>query len=86
MNGRISVGALALSLAIVCAIVMFLLGITSHFQIGIRMVEIMSSVCVGFKPGFFGSLIGAMWGFLMGLVEGFLIAVFYNMFRSKKDE
>jgi hypothetical protein len=41
-------------------------------------VAIMASIYIGFKANFFGSIIGAVWGFIDGAIGGGLIAVVYN--------
>lgn len=37
-----------------------------------QLVTIISSLYVGFKPTFFGSLIGCAWGILDGLIGGYI--------------
>jgi hypothetical protein len=88
MNNKLSVYALSLSVGCVSAIFMFLMGLLTNFGMCGKMMEMMSSIFLGFQTGFVGSLIGAAWGFVSGVIEGCLIAIFYNMFlcKNKNDE
>lgn len=46
-------------------------------------VKSFSTLYIGFKPTFFGSIIGGLWGLLDGLVFCYLVVVLYNKFFSK---
>lgn len=45
-------------------------------------VEVMASIYIGYEPTFIGGVIGGIWGFADGALAGFLIALFYNLFRK----
>ncbi len=49
-----------------------------------QMVNVISSLYIGFKPTFFGSIIGCLWGILDGLVGGYLFVNLYNRFFGNK--
>lgn len=49
------------------------------FHWGVDIVEVMSSLYIGFATTFLGGIIGALWGFVDGVICGILVAVFYNM-------
>lgn len=50
------------------------------FALDTSLMNTMSSLYVGFKPTWLGSLIGASLGFVDGFVGGLLIAGFYRLF------
>jgi hypothetical protein len=78
--------ALMLSLGVTWGICTLVLGWVAAFGWGDYLVDVMSSVYVGYAPGFFGGLAGGVWGFVDGAIGGFLISFFYNLFFGKKIE
>jgi hypothetical protein len=47
------------------------------------LVNALSAVYIGFKATFWGGIIGGLWGFLDGLIAGYLIATLYNRAPKK---
>lgn len=79
---KINPKALALSLGIIWAVGIFLLGILPVIFNGWAktMVLSISSLYIGFKPTFGGAVIGAIWGFVDGFISGWIIGWLYNKF------
>jgi hypothetical protein len=72
-----------LGLGISCACYILFIGIVASFGWGIKWVEIISSLYIGFKPSILGAIIGAIWGFVDGAIGGAIIALVYNGFVGK---
>lgn len=80
---KLDVKAFGLAFGIICGAGMFVLGILSmRLSWGTKIVDIISSVYLGYKSTFSGSLIGAVWGFVDGAIGGVLIAWLYNKFAK----
>jgi len=79
---KISPKALALSLGIISAISIFLLGILSILfnGWGASFIALIGSFYKGFSSSLSGAVIGAIWGFIDGYIGGLLIAWVYNKF------
>lgn len=48
------------------------------FGWGIPMTNIIGSLYIGFKPTFWGAVIGAIWGFVDWFIGGVIVALIYN--------
>ncbi len=69
------------ALGITSAIAVFVLGLAAWlFGWGVDVAIALSSLYIGFGPSFVGSIAGAVWAFVDGLILGILIAWFYNRF------
>ena len=69
------------AVGVTSALVVFLLGIVAAvFGWGVPLAAVLSSLYIGFAPTFVGSITGAVWAFVDGLIFGLLIAWFYNRF------
>ena len=68
------------------AVACFIFGLTSSMDWGLGFVNVLSSIYIGYKPGFLGAIIGAIWGFFGGAVHGFLLSFFYNFFMEKMEK
>ncbi len=78
-TSRLAVGTLGIAFGIVWAFGMFLLGIMAAFSgWGIAIVEVFSSLYIGYSPSFVGSITGAVWGFVDGFIFAALVAWLYN--------
>ena len=79
-KNKLNPKALALSLGIIGAISIFLLGILPILfnKWGHNLVLTIGSLYIGYAPNLKGAIIGAIWGFLDGFICGYLIAVLYN--------
>jgi uncharacterized membrane protein len=79
--GVISFG---LALGVTLAIIVFLIGVTTALLgWGILVVHVLSTVLVGYEPTFIGSVTGAVWAFVDGLIAGSFMAWLYNRFASR---
>jgi hypothetical protein len=83
MGQKLNVGALALSFGILWGLSVLVLGWIAMGGWGVRWVEVLSSLYIGYRATVVGAIIGAIWAFFDGLIGGFLIAVFYNAFLPK---
>lgn len=79
---KLSVKGLSLALGISWSVCILLTGWASMFGWGSGLVEVMSSIYIGYEAGFVGGLIGAAWGFVDGAVAGLFIALLYNFFSK----
>lgn len=78
-RGRLGVISFALAIGVTAAIYVFLLGVAAGlFGWGWVVVEVLSSMFIGFSATFVGSIAGAVWAFVDGFVAGWVIAVVYN--------
>jgi hypothetical protein len=59
-----------------------LLGWISGGGWGARLVEVLSSLYVGYSSTFVGGLIGGLWAFADGFIAGLIVAGFYNRFAG----
>jgi len=81
MAEKLSVKGLALSIGILWAIGIFLMGIAATVSgWGDSLVNLISSLYVGYSASLAGSIIGAIWALIDGLICGALIAWLYNRF------
>jgi hypothetical protein len=81
MVEKLSIKALALSIGILWALAIFLLGIAAtYYNWGDKCVDIIGSLYIGYSASPVGSIIGAIWGLIDGLICGVLIAWLYNRF------
>jgi hypothetical protein len=81
--GKLNVKAVALAAGITWAIYMGFCGWTAMFGWGKGIVEVMSSVYIGYSASFLGGIIGAVWGFADGLIGGAIFALIYNRIARK---
>ncbi len=81
---KLNVKALAIGLGVSWGSAMLFLGWASMFGWGIKFVEIIASVYIGFAPSFIGGIIGAIWGFFDGAIGGAIIAFVYNTVEGRK--
>jgi hypothetical protein len=78
-GNKLEVRKLALSIGIVAAISMFLLGFSAGiFGFGNEWVALIGTLYKGYNPSLVGSLLGAVYGFIDGAIGGALIAWIYN--------
>ena len=78
---RATLGVLSIGVALglTNALVVFLLGITTAvFGWGILVVQVLSTLYIGYEPTFLGSVTGAVWGFFDAFIGGVLFAWIYN--------
>ena len=69
------------ALGLTWAILVFVLGIVAAaFGWGVPVAAALASLYLGFGPTFIGSVAGAVWAFVNGLVAGLMVAWLYNRF------
>lgn len=77
--------ALAPALGLTAAVYVFFAGITSWlFGWGTSLVEVMSSLYIGYAASLPGAVIGAGWAFADGFIGGLLISWLYNKFQPQQ--
>ena len=77
----LGVVSFGLALGLTWALLVFALGLVAAFLgWGIGIAIALSTLYVGYGPTLIGSIAGAVWAFVSGLVAGVLIAWFYNRF------
>ncbi len=81
---KLNVKALAVGLGVSWGLAMLFVGWVSIFGWGTKIVEMISSLYIGFEPSFLGGIIGAIWGFFDGAIGGALIAFVYNTVAERK--
>jgi hypothetical protein len=80
-HATLGVISFGLALGLTWAIFVFILGLlAAMLGWGVVIAVALSSLYVGYGPTFVGSIAGAVWAFVNGLVAGVLIAWFYNRF------
>ncbi len=83
---KLSPKAMALTLGILLGGSIFLVGLAALLspEYGEDFLEVFVDLYPGFSEdgGFLNVLIGTAWGFVDGLVLGFLFAWFYNLFAD----
>jgi hypothetical protein len=68
-----------LAVGITFSLVTVLLGFSAvAFGWGIGVVQVLSSLFVGYGPSFVGVIAGGVWAFFDGFIAGVLIAWLYN--------
>ena len=74
--GTVSFG---LAVGIVGAVVTVILGISAaYLDWGVLVVQVLSSLFVGYGPTFIGVAAGAVWAFFDGFIVGVAVAWLYN--------
>ena len=77
----LGVVSFGLAVGVAWALMVFVLGLVAALLgWGFAVAAALSTLYVGFGPTIVGSITGAVWGFVNGLVAGVLVAWFYNRF------
>ena len=80
-HATLGVVSFGLAVGVTSAILVFLLGLAAAlFGWGVPLAAVLSSLYIGFGSTFVGSITGAVWAFVDGLLFGLMIAWFYNRF------
>lgn len=75
----LGVVSFGLALGVTSAVFVFVLGVVAAlFGWGVPVAAALSSLYIGFGPTIVGSIAGAVWGFVDGLIAGLMIAWLYN--------
>jgi hypothetical protein len=67
---KCNVKALAVAVGALWAIYVLLLGWIAAFGWGEDMVDLLSSLYIGYAPTFLGGIIGGIWAFIDGAIAG----------------
>ena len=81
----INLRAFAAAVAVIWGGAMVFLGWVAPFGYGEPLVTLLSSLYLGYGPGFLGGLIGGAWGVVDGGIGGLVFAWLYNWFARKFD-
>jgi len=76
---KFSPNALGIAIGVLWAAYVLFYSITAMFGWGIALIDVISSLYVGYGPSVLGAFIGAVWGFVDGYIAGVVIALLYNM-------
>jgi hypothetical protein len=80
-HATLGVISFGLAVGLTWAILVFVLGLLAALLgWGVVIAAALSSLYIGYGPTFVGSIAGAVWAFVNGLLAGVLIAWFYNRF------
>lgn len=74
----LNIRALAVAVAILWGGAMMLMGWIAPFGYGREMVDAISTLYIGYGPGFVGGVIGGIWGAVDGGIGGWLFGWLYN--------
>ena len=80
------VKALSISLGIVWAAGVVILGWVAIGGWGDYAVDVLGSLYIGYEASFTGAIIGGIWAFVDAAVAGFFIAFLYNFFAEDKEK
>ncbi len=79
---KLNVKKFAVALGTSFAIGTLLLGWAAMSGWGTGMVDVMSSIYIGYGPSFVGAIIGAIWAFFDGAIGGAIVAWVYNIVKK----
>jgi hypothetical protein len=83
-SAPLGVVSFGLALGVTAAIIVFLIGVTTaFFGWGILVVQVLSTLLIGYEPSFVGAIAGAVWAFVDGFVAGMFMAWLYNRFAAR---
>lgn len=75
---------LGMALGTLCALSTMILGLSAMtIGWGVELVNVLSSLYVGYTATPTGIITGAIWGLIDGMVMGFLTAWLYNHFKGR---
>lgn len=84
---KLRVLPMAFGLGVTWGIGIMLLGWVSAAGWGTKLVEVLSSLYLGYASAFLGGVIGGIWGFGDGFFAGLVLSLLYNAFaRAKHSE
>lgn len=75
---RLAPNALGIAVGVLWAVYVFLGGIIAIFGWGTELVEVISSLYIGYEASVLGAIIGGIWGFIDGYIAGVVIGWLYN--------
>ena len=80
---KLDIKAFAAACGIAWAAGILFLGWAAAFGWGGRLVEVISSVYIGYRPTVLGAVVGALWALVDGAIGGAIIALLYNVLAGK---
>ena len=83
LHAPLDLKAFSIACAVLWAIVVALAGIVAIFGLGTPLIDLLSSLYIGFDTSLTGILIGIGWGLVDGLIAGVIFAWVYNKFIGK---
>jgi hypothetical protein len=81
---KLSVEGLAVGLGVSWSALVLFIGWVSVTGWGTNVVDVLSSLYIGYAPTFLGGIIGAIWAFVDGAIGGLIIALVYNAVARKR--
>jgi len=85
-RARLGVISFGLAMGVTAGFFVFVLGIVAGLSgWGMFVVEALSSVFIGYAPNLVGSIAGAVWAFVDGLVAGVMVSWLYNRFLTSRS-
>jgi hypothetical protein len=79
--GRLGVMSFGVACGITLAVAVFILAMaTAMFGWGIGVVQVLSTLYIGYEPSF----VGAVWAFVDGFIGGAVLAWIYNKLVSRR--
>lgn len=82
---KLDVKAFSLSFGITSGISIMVLGWLAITGWGIRLVDVMSSLYIGYSASFWGGIIGGIWAFVDWGIGALIIALIYNALLGQDD-
>ena len=79
---KLNIKKFAVAFGLSWALGTLLLGWAAGTGWGAGMVNVMSSVYIGYGPSFVGGIIGGVWAFFDGAIGGAILAWIYNMAKK----
>jgi len=79
---KLNVKSFALAWGIAFGVYAIFLGWVGASGWGTSIVDIMSSLYIGYEPTFIGGIIGGIWAFVGAGIGGAIIASVYNIFAK----
>ena len=69
---------LGVAVGVLWAISVFVAGIIAMTGWSLGLVQTLGTLYIGYGPSLLGAIIGALWGFVDGLIAGVVVAWIYN--------
>jgi hypothetical protein len=82
---RIRLLPTAIAMGATWAMGVTLLGWISITGWGIRFVDVLSSVYIGFRPTFIGGIVGGLWAFTDAFAAGVVFALVFNAIAARNE-
>lgn len=82
---KINVKAFTLAWGISFGVYFLFIGWAASFGWGVKIVQDVSSLYIGYAPTFLGGIIGGIWAFFDGAIGGLIIALIYNALIKEKN-